>query len=86
MVLRDRDGVVVGSWTVPWRGRAGLEVVDDLARLALLARRAGHTLRVVRAAPEVVEVLALAGLSDLLAEPAGGPPDPAHERPGPATR
>jgi len=43
-----------------------LATVDALARAALGARRAGMRLRVVKAPPELRELIALAGLEDVL--------------------
>jgi anti-anti-sigma regulatory factor len=43
-----------------------LAVVDVLARLQLAARRSGHELRVRDASPELLELIALAGLEDVL--------------------
>ena len=44
----------------------GLATVDALARAALNARRAGMRLRVVNAPPELRELIAFAGLEDVL--------------------
>ena len=43
-----------------------LATVDALARAALNARRAGMRLRIVNAPPELRELIAFAGLEDLL--------------------
>jgi ABC-type transporter Mla MlaB component len=45
---------------------ADLAMVELLARLALSARRRGHALRLRGAAPELLELIALAGLADVL--------------------
>lgn len=46
--------------------RPDIIVVDALARLALVAHRAGFDVRLRRASPELVELLALAGLDAVL--------------------
>jgi len=43
-----------------------LAVVDVLARLQLAARRCGRELHVRDASPELLELIALAGLEDVL--------------------
>ena len=46
--------------------------VDTLARLQLTARRAGHEIRLRHASGELRELLAFAGLRDVLRVEAGG--------------
>ncbi|MBH5336080.1 STAS domain-containing protein [Streptomyces pactum] len=53
----------------------GLAAMDALARLQLIARRHGRRLRLRRAAPPLRELIALAGLGDVL---------PCLDEPGPA--
>ena len=48
------------------QGPCDLGTVDDLARIALVARRAGRKVCLVGASPELVELIALAGLSGVL--------------------
>lgn len=50
-------------------GRADLDTVDGLARLALAARRLGFQLRLEHASPELVELVLLAGLRDAVGCP-----------------
>ena len=64
-----RDGEEVGSWPLRGSGPPDLAVVDELARLQLAARREGCSISLRRACPELVALLALAGLSDVI--PAG---------------
>lgn len=45
---------------------ADATVLDDLARLELIARRLGCELRIVNTTPELRELVELAGLSDVL--------------------
>ena len=74
-VRRDLHGVVVlvddedevARWLL--QGRPGLEMVDDLARLQLAARRGGLSVRLRQASPALSELLDLAGLGQVL--PAG---------------
>ena len=51
-----------------------LEAVDRLARIALAARRAGRSVRVIGATTELRELLALSGLTR--AVPCAGAPSP----------
>ena len=61
-----RNGEEVGSWPLPARGRAGLAVVDELARLRLAAGRLGCTIQLRRPCPELTELLDLVGLRQVL--------------------
>ena len=62
--------VPIASWTIGsddhGPDRPDLGAVDRLARLRLAARRWGLDLRLEDIGPELVELLVLAGLSDLL--------------------
>ena len=51
--------------------RADLATVGALARACLNARRAGSRLRVVNLSPALEEVIAFAGLADVLIGPQG---------------
>jgi ABC-type transporter Mla MlaB component len=53
-------------------GRCDVGTIGDLARIALLARRAGRSVRLVGAPPELVELVALSGLTRVL--PCAPPP------------
>lgn len=77
MVMERRDSlafvvlvhgdVEIASWPLEGRGRLGLSVVDELARLQLAARRLGCSVRLRNARVELVELLDLAGLGQLVA-------------------
>lgn len=58
--------------------RADLALVEAVARLALVARRAGRQLRLRRVGPELQGLLDLVGLADVVAleEPEGRVPRP----------
>ena len=60
--------------------RSDLGVVDGLARIALAARRAGRSVRVVGATPELRELLALSGLTRAVPCAAAPSPDVSSER------
>ncbi|NEC19193.1 STAS domain-containing protein, partial [Streptomyces parvus] len=47
--------------------RPDLTAVEAVARLGLVARRAGHTLRLRRVPPELRALLDLVGLADVVA-------------------
>ncbi len=65
VVLVDGDAEVL-SWPLGWSGPADLALVDRLARLELAARRAGLSVRLRDACPELCELLELCGLDGLL--------------------
>jgi hypothetical protein len=48
---------------------ADLEIVDVLARLQLAARRSGYEVAVTEAPEDLLELIELAGLSEVLVEP-----------------
>jgi hypothetical protein len=66
MVVLARDDVELATWPFWWWGRPGLEAVDELARLQLVAARLGCSIRLRSACDELRELLDLVGLSDLL--------------------
>ena len=74
VLRRDTDAVVVlargetelGWWPLVGSGRPDLAVVDELAWLALVARRAGCTIGLRDACPALLELLELAGLSEVV--------------------
>ncbi len=47
-------------------GRPDLATIDALARLQLMARRRGGSIRLCGACPELVELLSLAGLQEVI--------------------
>ena len=59
-VVLVRDGAELSAW--PLAGRPDLAAVDELARLALAARRLGCVLRLRDADPALLDLLALVGL------------------------
>jgi hypothetical protein len=74
-VVLVRDGRDITTWPLDLDGRRGLEVVDDLARLQLRARRLGCSIRIDGGFAEVVALLDLAGLRSVVevrGEPEGG--------------
>ncbi|MDX2920438.1 MULTISPECIES: STAS domain-containing protein [Streptomyces] len=60
--------------------RPDLTAVEAVARLGLVARRAGHTLRLRRVPPELRALLDLVGLADVVALEEG----PEERVPGPS--
>ncbi len=61
---------------------ADVETLDALARLQLAARRAGLELRLRRAAPELAELIAFAGLDAVLRVEVRRQPEEREERLG----
>jgi len=59
-----------------------LETIDGLARLQLTARRHGLELRLRHASEELQELLAFAGLNEVLRLETGGEPEEREERLG----
>jgi hypothetical protein len=77
-VMLIHGDTVVATWILPSGDRPDLSVVDDLARLQLAARRIGCLIRLRPASGDLGELLALAGLDqvlliDLPVEMAGAP-------------
>jgi hypothetical protein len=64
-VLRP-DGSACGHWTLRGAGAPDLAAVDWLARVRLAAARAGGSAIVDEVTPALADLLALAGLGDLL--------------------
>jgi hypothetical protein len=61
---------------------ADLEIVDALARLQLAAGRCGYRVDVVSAPADVLELIELAGLSEVLRVEPGRQPEQREERLG----
>jgi hypothetical protein len=59
-----------------------LATVDAVARLALRVRRLGHDVRLRRASVELLELIALAGLAEVLRVEAGREAEEREERVG----
>ena len=64
VVLR-RGEVDVASWPLP-SGDADMDVVDQLARLQLEARRLGCSIHLRNACSELRELIAFSGLDDVV--------------------
>jgi hypothetical protein len=61
---------------------AGLEIVDALARLQLVARRCGYEIGVAAAPDDVLELIELAGLTEALRVEPRRQPEEREERLG----
>jgi hypothetical protein len=70
-VVLVRGATEVASWPLAGRGRPGMAVVDELARLQLAARRLGCSIRLRDACMELCELLDLCGLAEVVAPAAG---------------
>ena len=66
MVVLRGGGEEVARWPLVPKGPVDLAVVDELARLQLLARRRGHSIAVLDASDELWELVELAGLAQVL--------------------
>jgi hypothetical protein len=64
-----RGDVELASWPLLCPRGPGLSVVDDLARLALSARRQGCSIWLRAAGPELLDLLDLAGLTGIVRGP-----------------
>jgi hypothetical protein len=65
MVVLARGDTELGRWPLGALNRADLGVVDQLARMHLVARRVGCSLRLDGVRPELSELLELVGLTEL---------------------
>ncbi len=65
-VVLGRGDVDVATWPLETGGRCDLEVVDELARMALGARRLGCSLRLRNAGAQLSGLLDLVGLGELI--------------------
>jgi ABC-type transporter Mla MlaB component len=63
--------VEVACWPLPAARHPDISVVDDLARLRLAARRLGYSIRLRDAPSELLELIDLAGLSEIVTDVAG---------------
>ncbi|MDQ3897703.1 MAG: hypothetical protein M3326_10775 [Actinomycetota bacterium] len=66
-----RGGEELARWALIGTGRPDLDLVDEVARLQLAARRLGCTIWLDHACPDLVELLELVGL-----RPVVGPSGP----------
>jgi len=62
IVLIAPSGTELGSWPLAGDGPPDIDVVDALARAALIARRRGCSIRLRGACDELLNLLDLAGL------------------------
>jgi len=62
IVVVGPGGIEAAKWTMPATARPDLSVVDELARLALAARRLGYWIELRNACAGVLELVDLAGL------------------------
>ena len=60
-------GTEVGSWPLAGSSQPDLSVIDNLARLALSARRRGGVITVRGAGAELMRLIAFVGLDDVVA-------------------
>jgi hypothetical protein len=74
----DPSALVCDARAVP----PGLDAVDALARLHLNARRLGLDLRIRHASSELEQLIALAGLDEVLCVEASGEPEEGEDRVG----
>ena len=65
-VVVTRGGIEVTRWEIRRSRAVDLALVDELARLRLHARGMGYELHVRDACPRLRELVALAGLADVL--------------------
>lgn len=61
-----RAGTELTRWGVPLDGRSDLDIVDELAKVALAARRSGVDLVVHVFCPRLASLIDLAGLRDAI--------------------
>lgn len=71
VVLRSSNGAEVASWPLASGDRPDLATIDTLARLQLVARRLGASVRLRDAGAELLGLLDLVGLAQVLTEDTG---------------
>ena len=59
-------GAEVARWPLVGSSRPDLEVIDELARLALAARHFGGEVGLCQAGPELLSLIRFVGLDDVL--------------------
>ncbi len=62
IVVVGPGGIEAAKWTMPTTTRPDLSVVEELARLALAARRLGYWIELRNACAGVLELVDMAGL------------------------
>lgn len=66
MVVLHRAGSEVARWGIPLDDRSDFEVIDELAKVALTAKRSDETVIVHVFCPRLASVIDLAGLRGAL--------------------
>jgi hypothetical protein len=66
LVVVAREGAEVASWPLVGGDQADLAVVDELAQMALAARRAGYSVMLRDVDEALSELLGLVGLREVL--------------------
>jgi hypothetical protein len=82
IVVLARGDEELATWPLCWWGRPSLEAVDELARLQLVARSLGCSIRLRDACVELCELLDFVGLRDVLLGDADLPPEAGGEAEG----
>ncbi len=59
-------GTELGRWPLAGSSHPDLDVIDELARLALTVRRLGGEIGLRQAGPELLELIVFVGLADVL--------------------
>jgi len=73
LTFRDAEGTVVDDISLEGPGAPDLRAVDEVARLALLAKRLGGRLSLAEVAPDLLSLLLLSGLGiEVEGQPEGG--------------
>lgn len=72
IVVLLRDGSEVANWPLPGTDLAHLAVIDEVAHLALAAKRLGCAIRLRSASSALVDLLDLVGLAELIEPTARG--------------
>jgi hypothetical protein len=62
VVVVRRDGVELTRWPIPLDGRPDLEVIDELAHVALAARRSAAEVHLEVRCPRLASMIDLVGL------------------------
>jgi ABC-type transporter Mla MlaB component len=70
-VVLVRGGAEVACMPLPAGRHPDISVVEHLARLQLAARRMGYSIRLRDAPGELLELIDLAGLSEIVTDAAG---------------
>lgn len=66
IVVLALGGTEIARWPLAGSSRPDLEVIDELARLALTARRFGAEIGLRQAGPELLGLIDFVGLADVL--------------------